>query len=62
MAYVGYGANMSGLTGTVSGNVEQTGAIVLRHWGPTGTTDLTDANVTNTTQLSVQALFITDEV
>lgn len=62
MAYVGYGVYMSGLTGAVSGNVEESGAIMLRHWGPTGTTDLTDGNFTNSTQLSVQALYITDEV
>lgn len=58
---VGYANAMVGLTGAMAASLTDGDAIQLRQWGAGGTSDLTDAHFSNLTNLSLQALYITDE-
>lgn len=61
---VGYSLNMASLTSAITaGVINNAGSdyIDIRHWGATGTTDLSDANFTNTSEMSISGFYITDE-
>lgn len=56
-----YATGMAGLTSAPGMFVRSDGTMYLTNWGAIGSSNLTDANFTNTTNLRLAASFITDE-